>query len=63
MSEVTRPRPHSLLSETETLEGKKHIWTTFSEDQVDVNWKSPDVLFDFLDILLDYVVILTSIWC
>lgn len=55
LQEVTRPRPYPLLSEAETPEGRKHVWTTFSSDQVDVNWKSPDVLFDFLDILLDYV--------
>ena len=55
LKEVTRPRPHDLLSPTETPNGLKHIWTTFSADQVDVNWESPDVLFDFLDILLDYV--------
>ncbi|WP_411847243.1 sugar phosphorylase [Roseibacillus persicicus] len=55
LKDVTRPRPHDLLSPTETPEGLKHIWTTFSADQVDVNWESPDVLFDFLDILLDYV--------
>lgn len=55
LNNVTRPRPHALLSPTETPEGVKNIWTTFSADQVDVNWESPDVLFDFLDILLDYV--------
>ena len=55
LKDVTRPRPHDLLSPTETPDGVKHIWTTFSADQVDVNWECPDVLFDFLDILLDYV--------
>lgn len=55
LKNVTRPRPHPLLSPAETPAGRKHIWTTFSADQVDVNWESPDVLFDFLDILLDYV--------
>jgi sucrose phosphorylase len=52
---VTRPRPYDLLSPTATPDGEKHIWTTFSADQVDVNWKCPDVLFDFLDIFLDYI--------
>jgi len=52
---VTRPRPWPLLSPTDTSEGEKHVWTTFSADQVDVNWKCPNVLFDFIDILLDYV--------
>ena len=55
LKNVTRPRPHDLLSPTETPEGTRHIWTTFSADQVDVNWECPNVLFDFLDILLDYV--------
>ena len=55
LSEVTRPRPWPLLTPTETSRGIKHVWTTFSEDQVDLNWKSPDVLFEFLDILLYYI--------
>jgi sucrose phosphorylase len=55
LSAVVRPRPWPLLSKTETSSGVKHVWTTFSEDQVDLNWQSPDVLFEFLDILLNYV--------
>lgn len=55
LSAVVRPRPWPLLSPTETSRGERHVWTTFSEDQVDLNWKSPDVLFEFLDILLYYV--------
>lgn len=55
LKEVTRPRASPLLSPTDTREGEKHVWTTFSADQVDVNWECPDVLFDFLDVLLDYV--------
>ena len=55
LSMVTRPRPWPLLTKTDTSEGVKHVWTTFSADQVDLNFKSPDVLFEFLDILLSYV--------
>ena len=33
----------------------KHVWTTFSADQVDLNWTSPDLLFEFLDIIMFYV--------
>ncbi len=55
LSQVTRPRPWPLLTKVETSEGEKHVWTTFSEDQVDLNFASPDVLFEFLDILLGYV--------
>lgn len=55
LSEVTRPRPWPLLTPFQTSSGEKHVWTTFSADQVDLNWKSADVLFDFLDIFLDYI--------
>jgi glycosidase len=55
LSAVVRPRPWPLLTSTRTRDGKAHVWTTFSEDQVDLNWKNPDVLFEFLDILLFYL--------
>lgn len=52
---VTRPRTLPLLTPFDTNEGIKHIWTTFSEDQVDLNYKSPKVLLEILDILLLYI--------
>lgn len=55
LSEVVRPRSSSLLTEVETADGPRHVWTTFSADQVDLNFSNPDVLFEFLDILLFYV--------
>ena len=33
----------------------QHLWTTFSADQLDLNFSNPDVLFEILDILLFYV--------
>lgn len=54
-SQVVRPRPWPLFSEVETARGFRQVWTTFSEDQVDLNWRSPDVLFEFLDLLLNLV--------
>lgn len=51
---VTRPRALPLLTEFETAEGKKYVWTTFSEDQIDFNYKEPKVLLEILDILLFY---------
>ncbi len=54
VSAVIRPRPTPLLSKVQTRRGVRHVWTTFSEDQVDLNWANPDVLFEFLDILLLY---------
>ena len=53
-SHVTRPRALPLLSEFETGQGKKLYWTTFSQDQVDVNFVSPLLLAEMLNILLTY---------
>lgn len=53
-SMVTRPRALPLLTKFETADGAKYIWTTFSEDQIDFNYKDPEVLLEMLDILLLY---------
>lgn len=55
LSAVVRPRPWPLLTKTTTRDGPAHVWTTFSADQVDLNWQNPDVLFEFLDILFLYL--------
>lgn len=52
---VFRPRASPLLTETRTRYGVAHVWTTFSADQVDLNWQNPDLLFEFLDILFKYI--------
>lgn len=54
-SQVVRPRTSPLLTQTRTRDGVAHIWTTFSADQVDLNWQNPEVLFEFLDILFLYL--------
>jgi sucrose phosphorylase len=55
LSMVVRPRSSPLLSRVRTPEGIKHVWATFSNDQIDLNYANPDVLFEFIDILLDYI--------
>ncbi len=55
LSMVVRPRTTPLLTPVETIAGKRWVWTTFSPDQVDLNYKNPDVLLEMLDILLGYV--------
>ncbi len=55
ISKVFRPRSSPLLTPFQTHEGEKHIWTTFSNDQVDLNYANPAVLFEVIDILLFYV--------
>lgn len=54
-SKVIRPRTLPLLTCFETKEGKKYVWTTFSDDQIDLNFKSPDLLLEVLNVLLYYV--------
>ena len=55
LSQVVRPRAWPLLTTFNTTSGEKHVWTTFSEDQIDLNFKNPEVLLEILDILLLYV--------
>jgi len=56
LSKVVRPRASPLLSEFVDNEGKiHHIWTTFSKDQVDLNYKNHRVLRNVLDALFYYI--------
>ncbi|MBN2440074.1 MAG: sugar phosphorylase [Spirochaetales bacterium] len=55
LTEVTRPRPYPLLTPFACGERKKWLWTTFSEDQIDLNFKEPKVLLEMIKILLTYV--------
>jgi sucrose phosphorylase len=56
LSQVTRPRSLPLLSEYRKKDGTNvHLWTTFSSDQIDFNFKSLDVLEKMIEVLLDYV--------
>ena len=52
---VIRPRALPLLTKFETAAGTKHVWTTFSADQVDLNFQNPELLVQILDVLLFYV--------
>ena len=54
LSQVVRPRSLPLLSPTRTREGLRYLWTTFSKDQIDLDFSNPDVLFEFLEIMLHY---------
>lgn len=55
VSMVTRPRNTPLLVPVNTHRGTKHLWATFSEDQIDLNFSNPDVLLEFVDIFLGYI--------
>ncbi len=55
LSQVTRPRSTPLLTPYKTANGIKHVWTTFSADQVDLNFSNPELLIEMMDILLGYI--------
>ena len=55
VSQVTRPRSLPLLTPFETSRGARHLWTTFSDDQIDLNYASPALLAKMVGILLNYV--------
>lgn len=55
LSQVTRPRNTPLLTPVHTHDGIKHVWATFSEDQIDLNFANPAVLLEFVDIFLQYI--------
>ena len=44
LSQVVRPRSMPLLTEIHAVDGVKQVWCTFGEDQVDLNYRNPDVL-------------------
>jgi len=53
-SKVVRPRDHNLLSEIKFLNEKKFLWCTFSHDQIDLNFKNPEVLLEFINLILTF---------
>jgi sucrose phosphorylase len=52
---IFRPRTSDILTEFKTINGARYVWTTFSEDQIDLNYRNPDVLLRVIEILLLYV--------
>ncbi len=55
LSEVVRPRTNPLLREVETVDGTRHVWCTFSEDQIDLDFRNPEVLRQFVSIIRLYL--------
>jgi sucrose phosphorylase len=51
LSAVVRPRTSPLLAAVETVAGVKHVWCTFSHDQVDFDFRNPAVLEEFARII------------
>lgn len=55
LSQVVRPRSTPLLTPFSTSHGVKYVWTTFSADQVDLNFSNPEVLLEMLHVFFLYV--------
>lgn len=52
---IFRPRTSDILVKFDTINGPTYVWATFSADQIDLNYKNPDVLMRVLEVLLLYV--------
>jgi sucrose phosphorylase len=55
LSNVVRPRTSPLLNTVTTPSGEKHVWCTFSHDQVDFDFGNPEVLKEFISIIRHYL--------
>ncbi len=62
LAQVFRPRALPLLHQFDCIDTngqptaeKKSVWTTFSPDQVDVNFANPKVMLEYFDIFLEYI--------
>ena len=54
LSGVIRAREHPLLTRFTAPDGDRWVWTTFSPDQVDLDYRNPEVLLRVLAVLLRY---------
>lgn len=52
---IFRPRTTDILTKFYTVNGVRYVWATFSGDQLDLNYKNPNVLIRVIEILLLYV--------
>jgi len=52
---IVRPRTSELLTEVATLAGRRAVWTTFSSDQIDLNYEHWPVLAKIIETMLFYV--------
>ncbi len=55
LSRITRPRTSDILTRFQTVNGPAYVWTTFSPDQIDLNFQNPLVLKKIVELLLLYV--------
>ncbi|MCK5914998.1 MAG: alpha-glucosidase C-terminal domain-containing protein, partial [Deltaproteobacteria bacterium] len=54
-SKIFRPRTSDILTKFHTINGPRYVWTTFSADQIDINFRDPYALTALIEGLLFYV--------
>ncbi|MYL49256.1 sugar phosphorylase [Halobacillus litoralis] len=54
-STVVRPRALPLLTKVDHKDGIKYVWTTFSDDQIDLNYESEALFTKVMEVLAEYV--------
>ena len=52
-SKVIRPRENKLLKKISIFNKDDFLWRTFSDDQIDLNFKNPKVLLRFIKIIIN----------
>ena len=55
VSEVIRPRAAPLITPLPKDPRGRGVWTTFSDDQLDFNYRNPEVLLEVIDVMAQYV--------
>lgn len=59
LKKIIRPRATPILTPFMTARGERFVWTTFSvedsTDQVDLNYKNPEVLLEIIKVILFYL--------
>ncbi len=54
-SKVIRPRDHRLLKKIKIFKKSDYLWRTFSPDQIDLNFRNPSVLIQFIKIMIHLI--------
>ncbi len=54
-SGITRPRATPLITPLPNDPQGRGVWTTFSEDQIDFNYRNPEVLLEVLSVTAQYL--------
>jgi glycosidase len=55
LSKIVRPRTNPLLSKYTIKKENFYVWTTFSEDQVDLNFKEARIMLRIVDVIFRYI--------